>query len=262
MIWYNKDLSGSFQSKRKGLRIKLASTINEELKLEVKKYAKWLRTQYAFPIRIPVYLYDKKYLKTMDGGFASAVFFEPNDYNTEPYIKVAGGIRTEGNLKNSEIVDVLYDITHELTHYYQWLSCNKMTDRGRERQATNHGRRILWNYMMGRYAALYTQIIMSVPKCEDAYCQVRPIDKDVYGRVLFECKIIADFYDEDDLIAIAVTQKVTEETVFYYPIDSYKLYSKTAGITNHEIDELKEKNSWDMELNIDSCICRDILYSF
>ena len=164
MIWKRIEYASSNAHCRTGLRIRSASGVNDELKKEVQLYAKWLRQRFSFPIHVPVYLKNREWLAAADGDRASAIFFEPDDRSVEPYIKIAAGTAAENEpLENKLIVRVLFDLTHELTHYYQWLNDVNMTDRGRERQATNYGRRILWEYMMGQFPGLHAQISKCVP---------------------------------------------------------------------------------------------------
>ncbi|MBR5947260.1 MAG: hypothetical protein IKZ82_01265 [Clostridia bacterium] len=254
MIWIEKNESINYRFDRSGMRIKSHQDVNKCIRNEVVLYAKWLRTQYAFPIRVPVYLHHKTALVTVDGERASAIFFEPYDYDVEPYIKIADGtLSSECTAKNIIIANVLFDLTHELTHYFQWLSHTNMTIRGRERQATNYARRILWEYMMGRYADLYSQITWTIPDCQDAYCQIKPISRDVQGRTLFECRFIPKAYDAEDFTAIAISQWSENGNVYYYPEISYKLFAKTEGISYEEISKLKTENMWGKPLNLANC---------
>ena len=38
------------------------------------KFGKWLRKEYFFPIRVPVYVKGKKYIKAMDGEMKCSPF--------------------------------------------------------------------------------------------------------------------------------------------------------------------------------------------
>ncbi len=247
MLWIKRCDNNKCYDTRKGLRIKSSKESSVEVRNEVKAYAKWLRQQYCFPIRVPVYLYSKNKLKTNDGDTARAVFFEPFDHITEPYIKIATGIHNKNDMiKNERIIDILFDLTHELTHYYQWLERSQKTIRGRERQANNYARKILWEYTMGRYPAFYSQIINSIPGCENAYCLIKPITEDNYGRIMFESRIITDTYNEDDMSVTAICQNVTNDRAYYYP-HSYIVFSKANQIQQSAIDQLKIENCWNKE---------------
>ncbi len=41
---------------RKGIRLKIEESVQLELKTAFKDYAKWLRKEYDFPIRVTVYI--------------------------------------------------------------------------------------------------------------------------------------------------------------------------------------------------------------
>lgn len=46
-----------------------------------KCFAKWLRSEYYFPIRVPVYIKDKTYIKARDGEHVVGTFLGPYDYS-------------------------------------------------------------------------------------------------------------------------------------------------------------------------------------
>lgn len=258
MIWKSIEYASSNTNCRTGLRIRASTGVNDELKKEVRLYAKWLRQRFSFPIRVPVYLKKQALLTAADGDHASAIFFEPDDHNVEPYIKIAAGSASEdGPLENERIVRVLFDLTHELTHYYQWLNNANMSNRGRERQATNYGRRILWEYMMWQYPGLYAQLTQCVPYCSDAYCQIKPLEKDRFGRILFESRIVTDECDIKDLAVVSICQLINGNKAFYYPDISYKLFSKSKGLEMQEILDLKVINSWNQPSDISKCVCAE-----
>ncbi|EFR83045.1 TPR repeat-containing protein, partial [Listeria monocytogenes FSL F2-208] len=51
---------------RKGIRLKIEESVQLELKTAFKDYAKWLRKEYDFPIRVPVYVKAKKKITTIN----------------------------------------------------------------------------------------------------------------------------------------------------------------------------------------------------
>ncbi len=139
--------------RRTGLRFRYDESVNEEVKVACKNFSKWLSSEYYFPIRIPVYIKDKIRIKTMDGDKVIGLFFEPFDYSVEPYIKIATGDYEnlkESMGKDNALATILVSIAHELTHYYQWINNLKLTDIGRERQATQYSRLIVDEYAMTR----------------------------------------------------------------------------------------------------------------
>ena len=50
---------------RKGLRLKFDRGIDEKLKTGFKEYCRWLRSEYTFPIRVPVYVKNFKQTKNV-----------------------------------------------------------------------------------------------------------------------------------------------------------------------------------------------------
>lgn len=108
---------------RTGLRICSEQQVDLRLKKAFVDFAKWLRKEYNFPIRIPVYIKKDKYIKSSNGELVSALFFGPYDKNEEPYIKIATGdfqeLIHECGERNA-ILNTLKSLAHELQHYYQW----------------------------------------------------------------------------------------------------------------------------------------------
>lgn len=235
---------------RKGLRIKCSNNVNTELKLACLEFAKWLREQYYFPVRIPIYLHDAPFVRTSDGDSVDGYFFEPLSYNWEPYICVATGkyestALIEGSY--SAIASVLFTIAHELTHYFQWINGVELTEIGSERQATNYGRLILWDYMTGRYKELYTTAVWNILGCSDASAVIKPIEIDNFGRVLFKFSAHSTFYlDAHDkwLNAFVICQKADEEQVYYYADICFVISICEQEIDEYQISTLKENNDW------------------
>lgn len=78
-------------NRRTGLRFRYESGVDPEVKNACKNFAKWLRSEYDFPLRIPVYMKGEAYIKARDGEHVVGTFFEPFDYSVEPYIRIATG---------------------------------------------------------------------------------------------------------------------------------------------------------------------------
>lgn len=134
---------------RTGLYLRFDKGIDSEVHRCCKEFGKWLRTEYFFPMKIPVYIKNKPFIKAMDGELVAGTFFAPYDYNEEPYIRIAAGdysclLKERG--KDNALAAILYAIAHELTHYYQWINGSHLTERGKERQATNYSRLIVSEY--------------------------------------------------------------------------------------------------------------------
>ena len=135
---------------RSGLRLRFDKGVYDDVKNACIKYAKWLREYYDFPIRIPIYFKNTDKLKTVDEKGAYATFFRPNSFFVEPYIRVAVGDYEKRKSewgKDNILFAYLVNISHELTHYYQWINDLKLTTIGEERQATTYANKIIQEYV-------------------------------------------------------------------------------------------------------------------
>jgi hypothetical protein len=68
---------------RTGLHIR-GQRGQSEVRAALIRFARWLRSEYEFPIRVPVYLSPHELVRTMHGEDCSASFFAPWDRNVEP----------------------------------------------------------------------------------------------------------------------------------------------------------------------------------
>jgi len=130
---------------RSGIRIRGARG-NPHVCAALIRFARWLRREYEFPIRVPVYLFPSEQIVTMHGHRVSASFFAPCDRRDEPFIRIATGdypqLRAQVGRDNA-LGGFLQSLAHELVHYQQWVATGETSERGVIRQA----RRIV-----GRYA--------------------------------------------------------------------------------------------------------------
>lgn len=134
---------------RSGLYLRCEKEVEEEVRIACKEFAKWLRSEYYFPVKVVVYIKSCVYLNTQDKDIAVGTFFEPYDYTQEPFIRIATGDYKE--LKESigrdnALASILKCMAHELTHYFQWINSLKLTEMGRERQASQYSRFIMDEY--------------------------------------------------------------------------------------------------------------------
>ena len=134
---------------RSGLRTRFERGVDPEVRAACLRFCAWLRKEYFFPIRIPVYFKKSEQIKAMDGEMVSATFFEPVNKYDEPYARVATGdyqkLREVAG-RDDALASILMSIAHELTHYFQWINDIKLTAIGEERQASNYARIILYEY--------------------------------------------------------------------------------------------------------------------
>jgi hypothetical protein len=117
---------------RTGLRIR-GQRGNPIVREALKRFARWLRQEYSFPIRVPVYLNYHHSFITIEGEKASASFFEPYDRTVEPYIRIATGdyddlVSELG--KNNALACYICSLSHEILHYQQWITNGCTSEKG------------------------------------------------------------------------------------------------------------------------------------
>lgn len=136
-------------NRRTGLRLRFDPNVDPEVKTACKNFAKWLRSEYYFPLRVPVYVKAQERIKARDGELVVGTFLGPYDYSLEPYVRIATGDYPElleERGRDNALASILISMAHELTHYFQWINNLQLTDIGRERQATQYARYILDEY--------------------------------------------------------------------------------------------------------------------
>jgi hypothetical protein len=102
--------------------------------------ARWLRNQFDFPVRVPIYLLPGHYVRTADGKRRSASIFLPWDREVEPYIRVATGDYSELREKHGRdnaLASFLCSLSHEIIHYPQWIETGESWERGVAPKAKN-----------------------------------------------------------------------------------------------------------------------------
>ncbi len=142
----HKDILGEF---RKGLHIRFDKNVDVEVKRACKEFCKWLRSEYYFPKRVRLYIKASNFIKAMDGELVSATIWLPGDYLEEPYIRVStGGYAKDVEISGQDdaLASIICSISHELTHYFQWINGIELTEIGRERQASSYANFVLWEY--------------------------------------------------------------------------------------------------------------------
>ena len=134
---------------RTGLRTRFEKGVDPEVRAACLRFCAWLRTEYFFPIRIPIYFKQAARIKAMDGELVSATFFEPVNRQDEPYARIATGDYQQLKEKigrDNALASILLSVAHELTHYFQWINDIRLTAIGEERQASRYARFILDEY--------------------------------------------------------------------------------------------------------------------
>lgn len=146
---WSKYIDFSYEWYRSGLRLRFEKGVDAEVKRACMDFCKWLRTQYSFPMRVPIYFKASEYVLTKSKEKVSATFFGPNNKKMEPYIRISTGDYYEMEKergKDNALAAILGSIAHELTHYFQWIKDIKLTEVGEERQAKSYANKIVDEY--------------------------------------------------------------------------------------------------------------------
>lgn len=154
-IWINKEFIDYYSdSSKKGLRLRFYSGVDPFVKEECKKFCNWLRSQFWFPLRCGIkffpwaYFYDQTDIRKKHSGY----FYYSSDEKNEkpPIIWLATGEynNCEAQKKQDKLYNILFTLTHELTHYFQWYfyEFNKRTDRSLDMEANKWGNYLLYEY--------------------------------------------------------------------------------------------------------------------
>ncbi len=122
---------------RTGLRIR-GQRGHPIVRETLKRFARWLRKEYNFPIRVPVYLNQHRRFIMAEGEEATASFFAPYDRNIEPYIRIATGdyddLVSESG-KHDALASYICSLAHEIIHYQQWIADGSTSEEGIEEEA-------------------------------------------------------------------------------------------------------------------------------
>jgi len=125
------------KASRSGLRIR-GERVRPEVRRALVRFARWVRQEYDFPIRVPVYLHSAEYLTTRDGRRVVASFFAPFDRKVEPYIRIATGdypkLKAQSG-RDDALAALICSFAHEVIHYQQWTTTGDIWERGEARRA-------------------------------------------------------------------------------------------------------------------------------
>ena len=132
-----------------------------------------------------------------------------------------------------------------------------------------------YNGYSGDRSDLYTVAINSVlwnnghSFSADKYInpQIEIIDEDLYGRTMFTYH--EKYYASANISfsALIICQASDEKDVFYYEDVNYiikeqELYTRNLiGFEDEEIEKLKASNDWNLEINYDKCVKKEITTS-
>lgn len=135
---------------RTGLRMRFDKGISPEVKWPCHMFCEWVRDNYDFPIRLPIYFKASKQVKAPDGTLVSGKCFLPTDRMEEPHISIATGdfeqVKASSSVENA-IFAQLCSIAHEITYYYQWINDLELSEKRAERQAIQIGESMVNQYL-------------------------------------------------------------------------------------------------------------------
>ncbi len=155
-LWTTDSWKNNLQiknAKRKGIRFRFDGSVHPDVRRACLRFAAWLRAEYVFPMRVPVYVKGTKTVRTKDGDSVVGSFFEPFSFADEPYIRITAGdyedlVRLWG--EDDALASILSALAHELSHYYQWINGIHLPPAGMERQAVRYSKIILNEYAATR----------------------------------------------------------------------------------------------------------------
>jgi hypothetical protein len=117
---------------RKGIRIR-GNRGNPVVRRALIRFCRWLRTEFDFPLRVPIYLFPSDHIITQDGHKASASFFAPYNRDTEPFIRIATGdyfSLSKERGRDNALASFLCSLAHEIVHYRQWIDTGDTWEKG------------------------------------------------------------------------------------------------------------------------------------
>ena len=133
---------------KKGLRLHFGKDIDQKARKYFMDFSKWIRREFAFPIRINVYVKGDYKIKAKDGDMVCGLFRYPTG-DKYPYILLAVGDYkelVESRGEEQAMWSILWSFAHELTHYYQYINDVQLSSKGEEIQATRYSKQILEKY--------------------------------------------------------------------------------------------------------------------
>ena len=134
-----------------GLYARFEKEIHPFIRTSLIYYLQWLRKEYHFPVRINVYCKSGDKVRCRDKDLAYGVIYLPFDRSKLPSIRLACGNFQHDAPVTKDLMDttdlILFSLTHEIVHYFQYINNIQLTPRGMERQATIYSRSIIEYYL-------------------------------------------------------------------------------------------------------------------
>lgn len=132
---------------RTGLRLRVESRVDGEVREACKKFVKFLRQEYFFPVRVVIYVKNTSEIVMENGSKVKSIFRKiQKDDGGEPHICIAAGNYAdlcEKQGKDPVLSDIVKGIARQLTYYFQWVNDVHLTPIGEKRQAGRYAERII-----------------------------------------------------------------------------------------------------------------------
>ena len=126
-------------SRKRGLRI-IGRHGHPEVKQCLIRFAKWLRKEHEFPVRLNVYLFPDKFITAKDGDDKClTTMWLPDSHEKYPYIRIATGDyedRKKQDGRDNALASDIHLFCRSIIKYWQWLETNEFWEQGVNRKAT------------------------------------------------------------------------------------------------------------------------------
>lgn len=146
-IWINKDCKAHYtDSKKQGLRLIFHRNIPDDYVDEIKKYIKYLRNLYFFPIRCKVHFcYQESFLSKDRKHNVYGLFL--HDENDKEFPEIFVPVLENGKL--SELEYIIFNLNLLITYYFQWYfyQDKERSNRSLEIEATKYAKYLTWDYL-------------------------------------------------------------------------------------------------------------------
>ena len=141
MLWFEiKDkkqyVNETFKS---GIELFFNKKIDSGLKKSCKRFIKWLKTKYYFPILVEIHFKTTDRVEAENGEKLYGLFFGPYDKEYQSYIRIATGEYKDdcaNKGRDNARVYILHTIAHELSHYFQWIQYGWKDKKKDEKEAS------------------------------------------------------------------------------------------------------------------------------
>ena len=146
-IWIDKDCKNYYTDfKKQWLRLIFYKDIPNDYINQIKKYVKYLRNLYFFPIRCKVYFcYQEKFLSKDRKHNVYGLFLYDEDDKELPEIYVP--VLKKGSFIKLE--NIIFNLNVLITYYFQWYfyQDKERNHRSLEIEATKYSKYLTYNYL-------------------------------------------------------------------------------------------------------------------